>query len=66
MQVRVKGDFTPYYNAITDSLDGDCPIQYSNAKLIFIDEDEVVFEVDELSRIVRVNGIGEIEEVIFE
>ena len=66
MQVKIKGDFMQYYDPVNDCLEGpDCPLQYENASLIFIDEDEVVFEVDELSRIVRVNGIGDVEEVIF-
>ena len=67
MQVKIKGNFMEFYDSINDCLEGpDCPLQYENASLIFIDEDEVVFEVNELSRIVRVNGIGEIEEVIYE
>lgn len=68
IQVRVEGNFMKYYNNITDSLDGaDCPLRYENANLIFIDEEEVVFEVDVgISRIYRVNAIGDIEEVIFE
>jgi len=68
MQIKIKGNFMEFYDPVNDCLEGpNCPLQYKNTSLIFIDEDEVVFEVEEgLSRIVRVNGIGEIEEVIFE
>jgi len=66
MQIKVQGNFLEFYDPTTDSLGGDCPLKYDNAKLIFIDEDEAVFEVEKgLSRIVRVNGIGDVEEVIF-
>ncbi len=65
MQLRVEGNFMEYYDPITDSLSG--PIKYKNAKLIFIDEEEAVFEVEKgLSRIEMVNDIGDVEEVIFE
>ena len=66
MQIKIEGNYMEHYNEETGSLEKSSGIIYSGAELIYIDEDSAVFEVDEYSRIARVNGIGGVEEIIYE
>ena len=63
--IEIFGSFLKYYNDEDDVLE--CPfLEFTNCEMLDMDEESLFLEVDSDSKIVELDALGEVIQVIFD